>query len=71
MLHRQYVIPLLSHPNERVSREALALMKALLYSGNKNVQEGIIIAMRGSREEKLFANLKTRLEISGLNYKET
>lgn len=46
-------------------------MKALLFSGNEVVQEGLTIDMRETREEKLFLNLKQRLEIAGLNYKET
>lgn len=45
-------------------------MKTLLFSGNESVQEGLTIEMRESREEKLFLNLKRRLEIAGLNYKE-
>ena len=46
-------------------------MKALLFSGNKEVQEGLAVDMRESREEKLFLNLKKRLEIASLNYRET
>ena len=46
-------------------------MKALLFSGNKEAQEGLAIDMRESREEKLFLNLKQRLEIANLNYRET
>ncbi|XP_019861438.1 PREDICTED: uncharacterized protein LOC100634093 isoform X2 [Amphimedon queenslandica] len=65
------VVPLLSHPNESISREALALMKALLFSGNEEVQEGLAADMKDSREEKLFSNLKERLEIASLNYRET
>ena len=63
-------IPLLSHPNEGISRESLALMKALLFSGNKKVQEGLTLNVKETREETLFITLKRRLEIAGLNYKE-
>uniref|UniRef100_A0A1X7SHA4 Uncharacterized protein n=1 Tax=Amphimedon queenslandica TaxID=400682 RepID=A0A1X7SHA4_AMPQE len=64
------VIPLLLHPNERISKEALALMKALLFSGNKEVQERLIKAAEQSREEKLFLNFKKRLEAASVNFKE-
>ena len=64
------VIPLLLHPDERISKEALALMKALLFSGNKEVQKGLIKAVKRSHEEKLFLNLKKRLEVASLNFKE-
>ena len=46
-------------------------MKALLFSGNKEVQKGLAADMKESREEKLFLNLKKRLEIASLNYRET
>uniref|UniRef100_A0A1X7VAJ0 Uncharacterized protein n=1 Tax=Amphimedon queenslandica TaxID=400682 RepID=A0A1X7VAJ0_AMPQE len=64
------VIPLLLHPDEKISKEALALMKALLFSGNKEVQEGLIKAVKQSHEEKLFLNFKKRLEAASLNFKE-
>ena len=65
------VIPLLSHPNECISRESLALMKALLFSGNEETQEGLALDLKETREETLFFNFKERLEIASLNYKET
>jgi inositol 1,4,5-triphosphate receptor type 1 len=65
------VIPFLSHPNESISREALALMKVLLFSGNEDVQEGLINCVQETREETLFLRLKSRLEQTGITYKET
>lgn len=53
-----------------ISREALALMKALLFSGNEEVQEGLCSSLRNTREEKLFLNLKQRIETASLNFTE-
>lgn len=46
-------------------------MKSLLFSGNREVQEGLCCSLRDTREETLFLNLKHRIEIATLNYKET
>ena len=46
-------------------------MKALLFSGNEKVQEGLAINVQETREETLFLILKKRLETASLNYKET
>ena len=32
------IVDLLSHPNEVISAEVLALLAAMLYAGNKNIQ---------------------------------
>ena len=32
------IVDLLSHPNEIISAEVLALLAAMLYAGNKNIQ---------------------------------
>ena len=64
------IVPLLAHPNEDISREALALMKALLFSGNEEVQEGLANSLKETREEILFLHLKQRIEIASHNYKE-
>ena len=45
-------------------------MKALLFSGNENVQEGLASSVQETREETLFVNLKERLENAGTNYTE-
>ena len=64
------IVPLLAHQNEDISREALALMKALLFSGNEDVQGGLASSVEETREEILFLHLKQRIEIASLNYKE-
>ena len=46
-------------------------MKVLLFSGNKQVQGGLSGSVQETREEALFLNLKRRIEIASLNYKET
>lgn len=46
-------------------------MKALLFSGNQEVQGGLSGSLQDTREETLFLNLKRRIEIASLNYKET
>ena len=63
--------PLLSHPNEAIAREALALMKALLFFGNETVQDGVVQSIQDTREEKLFISLKRKLEIASIQFKET
>lgn len=65
------IIPLLTHSDEAISREALALMKALLFSGNEEVQEGVALSVQETREEILFLMLRQRLETASLNYRET
>ena len=61
---------MLSHPNETVSREALALMKALLFSGNMEVQKGIAEDVKSTKEETMFISLKKRLDIASIHYTE-
>ena len=63
-------MPLLSHIKPHIAQEALALFKAMLYSGNVKVQMGIVINAKETREETLFLNLKRILEIAGQNYKD-
>ena len=45
-------------------------MKALLFSGNEEVQEGLANSLKETREEILFLHLKQRIEIASHNYKE-
>lgn len=47
------VLPLLAHPSEEVVCEVLAFLKAMLYSGNRHVQEGMNVVF-DTREETLF-----------------
>ncbi len=65
------VIPLLSNLNESIAREALALMKVLLFSGNETVQDGIVQSVKETREEKLFISLKKKLQLASIQFKET
>ena len=64
------IIPFLSNPNESISREALALMKALLFSWNIEVQDGLANHITSTKEETLFISLKKRLDIARINYTE-
>ena len=50
------VLPLLSHPNEEVICEVLAFLKAMFYSGNRHVQEGMNIVFK-TREETIFKTM--------------
>ena len=45
-------------------------MKALLFTGNKEVQEELAKSLKETREEILFLHLKQRIEIASHNYKE-
>ena len=64
------VLPLLSHPNDAITNEVLSLLKALLFSGNEVVQEGLQDFVKDTREEYLFANLKKKLDNAAECYKE-
>ena len=46
-------------------------MKTMLFSGNENVQEGLVKSVKDTREETLFINLKEKLEDASVKYKET
>ena len=45
-------------------------MKALLFSGNKEVQDGLAKNVTSIKEETLFISLKKRLDIARINYTE-
>lgn len=62
------VIPLLSHPNERIVNEVLALLQALLVSGNVTVQNEFIKLVRASSENPLFPKLQTMLRRAAKRY---
>ena len=57
------VLPLLTHPKEDISDEALSLLKTLLFSGNETVQKGLEF-VKYTREERLFIFLQTKLRHS-------
>lgn len=55
------VLPLLSHPSKEVVCEVLAFLKAMFYSGNRHVQEGMN-SVFDTREETVFKILGSLLQ---------
>lgn len=62
-------MPLLSYPDERIVNEVLAFLKALLESGNENIQKGFI-DLQKSHDNPMFPSLHEMLHRSTLLYKE-
>lgn len=58
-----------SRPNIAISHELLAFVKALLFSGNESVQDGIKFVQE-TREEMLFINIKATLDYAVARFKE-
>ena len=52
------VIPLLSHVKPHIAQEALALIKAMLFSGNTSVQTGIEENARETKRRNFFLELE-------------
>ena len=63
------VVPLLSHPNDEIVREVLAFLKVMLYSGNREVQQGFQHLLE-TREERLFTTMRGLLQHAAVTYKE-
>ena len=63
------VVPLLSHPNDEIVREVLAFLKVMLYSGNREVQQGFQHLLE-TREERLFTTMNGLLQHAAVTYKE-
>ena len=63
------VMPLLSHPNERIVYEVLAFLEAILEFGNTHVQEGLKDLIQ-SREHQVFPTLQAILKRASVVYKE-
>ena len=63
------MIPLLSHPSEIIVNEVLALLEALLESGNMNTQAGFI-KLKQSPDNVLFLSLQNMLRKATIDYKE-
>ena len=63
------VVPLLSHTNDEIVREVLAFLKAMLYSGNSHVQEGLNTVF-DTREERLFTTMASLLKDAAITYNE-
>jgi len=61
--------PLLSHPDERIVNEVLALMEVLLESGNRTVQRGFV-QLKSSPDSSLFPTLQTLLRRATVLYEE-
>ena len=55
------VLPLLSHPSEEIIHELLAFFKAMFYSGNRHVQEGLNTIF-DTREETVFKIIRSLLQ---------
>lgn len=67
------VLQVLSHlakNNSDIVREVLAFQAAMLFGGNEKVQESLIEYFLGTREEKFFLAVKTRMQLSSLSIKE-
>ena len=63
------LLPLLSHPSDDVVCEVLAFLKALLYSGNHHIQEGMSIIL-DTREETIFKTMESLLRNAAITFDE-
>jgi hypothetical protein len=63
------VLSLLAHPSEEVVCEVLAFLKAMLYSGNCRVQEGMNVVF-DTREETLFIIMGRLFRNSAITFEE-
>ena len=63
------VVPLLSHPNDKIVCQVLAFLKVMLYSGNREVQQGFQHLLE-TREERLFTTMSGLLQHAAITYKE-
>ena len=55
---------------DHVVREALAFLAALMYGGNKQVQQSLVDYFQETREEEIFFVIKNRLDFSKAATKE-
>lgn len=63
------LVPMLAHPNDSIVREVLAFLKAIFYSGNKKVQEGMKYVL-DTREERLFTTIQSLLQNTAITFHE-
>lgn len=63
------MIPLLSHRNDDIVREVLAFLKAIMFSGNRHVQEGMEHLL-STREEHLFTTMQKLLTYAAVTHRE-
>ena len=59
----------MSHPNDEIVREVLAFLKAILFSGNRHVQEGMAYLM-ATREERIFITMQGLLTHAAIAHRE-
>ena len=65
------VLSLLDHPSEQVVCEVLAFLKAMLYSGNHHVQEGMNRYLEhDTREETLFKIMSSLFRNASITFDE-
>ncbi|CAH1800283.1 unnamed protein product [Owenia fusiformis] len=64
------VLPHLSKPGDDIIREVLAFVACMLFGGNKNVQASMCDYFYGTREERFFAAVKNRMNLSAIATKE-
>ena len=63
------VVPMMSHPNDAVTREVLAFLKAMFFSGNRIVQKGMEHLLK-TREERLLSNVQSLLQSAAIDFNE-
>ena len=63
------IIPLLSHPNDEIMREVLAFLKAILFAGNRHVQQGLEYLLH-TREDGLFTTMQGLLRNAAITHRE-
>ncbi|XP_065833160.1 inositol 1,4,5-trisphosphate-gated calcium channel ITPR1-like isoform X3 [Oscarella lobularis] len=64
------IIPLLSHSNDNIVRETLALLSALVYSGNRSVQESFEKHFFSMRKDRFVIDVLGRLQRSAVVIRE-
>lgn len=64
------VMPLLSHPNEKIVHEVLAFIEAILQFGNAHVQEGLKELVKSQEHHRAFSALSTILKRASIAFEE-
>ena len=59
----------MSHSNDEIVREVLAFLKAILFSGNRHVQEGMAHLL-ATREERIFIMMQGLLTHAAITHRE-
>ena len=63
------IIPLLSHQSDEIVREVLAFLKAILFGGNRHVQQGLEY-LQHTREDSLFTTMQDLLRNAAITHRE-